>query len=138
MRVIVCGSRNWTGVYGEARIHTVLNIILALADVLGQLTIVHGDGPGADQVIDAWAVRREDDGVTVDRFPVKSAAWRQLHKGAGPIRTGPWSTRELTCVLGSCARPQLAPSAPCNWPARSGSPRTRCTGLRRFPEVGQP
>ena len=105
MRVIVCGSRNWTGVYGEARIHTVLNIILALADVLGQkLTIVHGDGPGADQVIDAWAVRREDDGVTVDRFPVKSAAWRQLHKGAGPIRTGPWSTRELTCVLGSCAR----------------------------------
>ena len=83
MRVIVCGSRNWTGVYGEARIHTVLNILLALADVLGQkLTIVHGDGPGADQVIDAWAVRREDDGVTVERHP---ADWR-MGGWAGPIR----------------------------------------------------
>lgn len=83
MRVLVTGSRDWTGVYGEARIYMVLNVILALCEVLGQkLTIVHGDGPGADQLIDAWALRREDSGVTVDRFP---APWA-MGKPAGPIR----------------------------------------------------
>jgi hypothetical protein len=70
-------------VYGEARIHTVLNIVLALADVLGQkLTIVHGDGPGADQTIDAWAVRRQDVGVTVERHPADWVRGRY----AGPVR----------------------------------------------------
>lgn len=84
MRVLVTGSRDWTGVYGEARIHTVLNVLLALADVLGQkLTIVHGDGPGADRVIDAWARRREDAGVTVEPHP---ASWRNSPKGVGPWR----------------------------------------------------
>lgn len=55
-----------------------------LAQALGQnLIIVHGDGPGADQVIDAWAVRREDAGVTVERHP---ARWNPLRRAAGPIR----------------------------------------------------
>lgn len=85
MRVLVTGSRDWTGVYGDARIYMILNCLLALCEVLGQkLTIVHGDGPGADQTIDAWAVRREDSGVTVERHP---AAWRTvLGRGAGPVR----------------------------------------------------
>lgn len=85
MRVLVTGSRDWTGVYGEARIYMVLNMVLALCEVLGQkLTIVHGDGPGADQTIDAWAVRRDDSGVTVERWP---APWA-MGKYAGPVRNG--------------------------------------------------
>ena len=85
MRVLVTGSRDWGGVYGTQRIHTILNVLLALCDVLGtKLTLVHGDGPGADQLVDAWALRREDAGVTVERHP---AAWRTvLGRGAGPIR----------------------------------------------------
>lgn len=85
MRVLVTGSRDWTGIYGESKIYMVLNMLLAFCEVLGQkLTIVHGDGPGADQTIDAWAVRRDDSGVTVERHP---AAWRTvLGKGAGPVR----------------------------------------------------
>lgn len=83
MRVLVTGSRDWTGHHGEARIYMVLNVVLALCEVLGQkLTIVHGDGPGADQLIDAWALRREDSGVTVERYP---APWA-LGKYAGPLR----------------------------------------------------
>lgn len=85
MRVLVTGSRDWTGVYGVSRIQHVLDYLLLFAQALGQkLTIVHGDGPGADQAIDAWAVRREDSGVTVERHP---AAWRTvLGRGAGPVR----------------------------------------------------
>lgn len=68
MRVLVTGSRDWTGIYGDSKIYMVLNMLLAFCEVLGQkLTIVHGDGPGADQTIDAWAVRRDDAGVTVER-----------------------------------------------------------------------
>lgn len=68
MRVLVTGSRDWTGVYGTARVTMVLDSVHMLANALNQdLTIVHGDGPGADQVIDAWAVRRQDAGVTVER-----------------------------------------------------------------------
>lgn len=85
MRVLVTGSRDWTGVHGAHRIHMVLDILLALCDVLGsKLTIVHGDGPGADQLVDAWALRREDSGVTVERHP---ADWR-MGKRAGPYRNG--------------------------------------------------
>lgn len=84
MRVLVTGSRDWTGVYGDARIYMILNCLLALCEVLGQkLTIVHGDGPGADQTIDAWAVRREDSGVIVERHP---APW-VVGKPAGPLRS---------------------------------------------------
>ena len=84
MRVLVTGSRDWTGVYGTDRIHTVLEYLHMFAAALRQpLTIVHGDGPGADQTIDAWAVRRENAGVTVERHP---ARWNPLRKAAGPIR----------------------------------------------------
>lgn len=85
MRVLVTGSRTWSGVYGANRIHMVLNMLLAFCDVLGQkLTLVHGDCPqGADRIIDDWALRRQDSGVTVERHP---ADWRTLGKRAGPIR----------------------------------------------------
>jgi hypothetical protein len=66
--VIVTGSRDWVGAYAADRIHRVLDAVHNLALRLGQpLTIIHGDGPGADQTIDAWAVRRQDLDVTVER-----------------------------------------------------------------------
>lgn len=84
MRIICTGSRNWVGIYGDGLIYQVLNIVLALADVLGEkLILIHGDCPtGADQVVDRWARRREGDGVTVETLP---ADWRTLGKVAGPI-----------------------------------------------------
>lgn len=71
MRVIVTGSRDWTGVYATQRIHTILELVLALADALGRkLTVVHGDCPtGADRTVDNWARRRENIGVSVEPRP---------------------------------------------------------------------
>jgi hypothetical protein len=85
VKVIVTGSRDWTGVYATQRIHTVLEVVLALCEVLGtKLTLVHGDCPtGADRTVDDWARRRDDIGVSVTTFP---ADWRTLGKAAGPIR----------------------------------------------------
>jgi hypothetical protein len=85
MRILITGSRNWEGRYAEQRIHMVLNMILALSDLLGtKLTVVHGDCPtGADRIVDDWARRREDDGVTVEAHP---ANWRRYGKNAGPAR----------------------------------------------------
>lgn len=99
MRVICTGSRNWMGIYGDNRIFQVLNIILALADVLGEkLTIIHGDCPtGADQVVDRWARRREGDGVTVETLP---ADWRILGKRAGPVRNKAMVDRGADMCIG--------------------------------------
>jgi hypothetical protein len=83
VRVIVSGSRDWGGIYAEARIQTILNVLLALADSIGQkLTIVHGDCPtGADAIVDRWCRRREDQ-VIIDPHP---ANWSMGPVG-GPIR----------------------------------------------------
>lgn len=99
MRVICTGSRNWMGIYGDGRIYQVLNIVLALADVLGEkLTIIHGDCPtGADQVVDRWARRREGDGVTVETLP---ADWRTLGKRAGPVRNKAMVDRGADMCIG--------------------------------------
>ena len=84
MRVIVAGSRDWEGIYGESRIVAVLNQVLALADALGrELTIVHGGCPtGADAITDRWCRRREDQ-VKLEAYP---ANWQWRRKGAGPVR----------------------------------------------------
>lgn len=98
MRILVTGSRTWTGVYGTTRIHQVLNILLAFCEVLGQkLTIIHGDCPqGADRIIDDWARRRDDTGVSVERYP---ADWR-LGKAAGPIRNKHMVSRDVDMCIG--------------------------------------
>lgn len=87
------------GIYGDNRIYQVLNIVLALADVLGEkLTIIHGDCPtGADQVVDRWARRREGDGVTVETLP---ADWRTLGKRAGPVRNKAMVDRGADMCIG--------------------------------------
>jgi hypothetical protein len=85
VRILITASRNWEGVYAEARIHTIMNIYLALADALGdKLTIVHGGCPtGGDAIVDRWARRREDDGVIVE---VHEASWTSFGRSAGPRR----------------------------------------------------
>lgn len=85
MRVIVTGSRTWEGIGAEHRIQQILNVVLMLARALGQdLTIVHGGHVrGADQAVDRWARRREDDGVTVE---VHRPNWDTHGRSAGPIR----------------------------------------------------
>lgn len=84
MRILTTGSRDWEGITAEAKIQVVLNVILALADVLGEeMTVVHGDCPtGADQCVDRWA-RRRDDQVKLEVHP---ADWRKYGKAAGPFR----------------------------------------------------
>ena len=99
MRVIVTGSRDWTGVYATWRIHTILELVLALADALGRkLTVVHGDCPtGADRTVDNWARRRENIGVSVESLP---ADWRALGKRAGPIRNRAMIERGADMCIG--------------------------------------
>lgn len=99
MRLLVTGSRDWDSRYGAARIETILNLILALSDTLGQkLTVVHGACPtGADQVVDRWARRREDDGVVVEEHP---AQWGRFAKAAGPIRNQDMVDRGADLCIG--------------------------------------
>lgn len=84
MRLLVTGSRDWNGVYATQRVHTILELVLALSDALGQkLTVVHGDYPhGVDGIVDRWARRREDIGVSVEPYPPNWA----MGPAGGPIR----------------------------------------------------
>ena len=82
MRVIIAGSRTWDAYY---KIHSVLNELAFLADILGTgLTVKHGACPtGADAIADAWITDHQALQVKVERFP---ADWRKLGKRAGMIR----------------------------------------------------
>lgn len=99
MRLLVTGSRDWSGVYGTARIEQVLNIILALTEVLGvKLTVVHGDCPsGADQIVDRWARRRDSEGVVIEAHP---ADWSRFQRSAGPIRNQEMVDRGADLCIG--------------------------------------
>lgn len=82
MRVIFTGSRNWTGIYAEARAGEVLASLEAFSAVIASpLVIVHGDCPeGLDAIVERWAVRR---GYEPERYPAK---WDVHGKAAGPLR----------------------------------------------------
>jgi len=85
MRVLTTGSRTWEGIHAENRIQLILSNLHAFAEGLGtKLVIIHGACPsGADAIVDRWAIRREDDGVTVVRYPAK---WQIYGKRAGHMR----------------------------------------------------
>jgi hypothetical protein len=74
MRVLVCGSRDWTD--GQA-IYRRLALVLAEH---GGSTIVHGDARGADRIAAGCALGL---GLSIDRFP---ANWKHHGKAAGYIR----------------------------------------------------
>lgn len=71
MRVLVCGSRDWSD------IHTIRMRLLRLPP---DATIVHGAAPGADTTA-AWLA--QDFGFTVEAHP---ADWKTHGKKAGVLR----------------------------------------------------
>lgn len=77
----------------------ILETLLALCDQLGEkLHIRHGDCPtGADRIVDNWARRREDVGVTVEPVP---ADWRLYGKAAGPRRNQEMVDRGAELCIG--------------------------------------
>lgn len=74
MRVLVCGSRDWTD---RNAIWCVLNGYRA--DGL-PMTVIHGSARGADSIAGYWATVN---GVDFQQF---MADWKQHGKAAGPIR----------------------------------------------------
>jgi hypothetical protein len=86
MRVIVTGSRNWTGQWGINRIYEVLDAILNMADTLGQgFELIHGACPtGADEIANSWAhVSEISEMVMLTTYP---AEWDLYGRSAGPVR----------------------------------------------------
>lgn len=74
MRVLVTGSRDWTG---QAEVWDALDSLWDLAS--GRFTLVHGACPkGADQIAQQWAESRH--GVKSEQHP---ADWTQHKKAAG-------------------------------------------------------
>ncbi len=81
VRVLVTGSRTWTG---YRQIADALEAVREQLPAGAQLTIVHGACPtGADALADLWARRHADEGVQVERHP---ADWATHQRAAGPIR----------------------------------------------------
>lgn len=82
MRVIVCGSRDWTGVLAEERIYRTLTAVETFSQAIGSdLVIIHGGCPtGADAIADRWVRRRDDEPE------IWLADWTKYGKGAGPVR----------------------------------------------------
>lgn len=76
MRVLVCGSRDYT------RGKVIWTILDGFAHNNHNLVIIEGDAKGADKLAGAWA---DDAGpyVSHECYP---ANWDKYGKGAGPIR----------------------------------------------------
>lgn len=86
MRVIVTGSRNWTGQWGINKIYEVLDSALNMADTMEQgFELIHGACPtGADEIANSWAqVPEVADKVMLTTWP---ASWDLYGKAAGPVR----------------------------------------------------
>lgn len=71
MRVLICGSRNWTD--GDA-------IAQVVADLPNDCAVIHGAARGADSLADRWA-----DFYGLVRYPFP-ADWAKHGRRAGPIR----------------------------------------------------
>jgi hypothetical protein len=70
MRVLVCGSRNFTD----------YNLLEKTLEALAITTVIEGEARGADKLARVYAKRR---GLDVIPFP---ALWDKHGKAAGPIR----------------------------------------------------
>jgi hypothetical protein len=72
MRVLICGSRNWSD-YGY--IENIMHERLKDGDI-----VIHGAARGADSIAGSIA---EEMGLEVIRFP---ANWKKYGRSAGPVR----------------------------------------------------
>jgi hypothetical protein len=72
----VTGSSDYSGVYETQKVHTRLNLILALADSLDEkLTVAYGNSEmGVDSIVERWVIRREGD-VVGEQIPI--GGWQQ-------------------------------------------------------------
>lgn len=73
MRVIVCGSREWTD-------YEMIDRVLSGYAHQNPVTVVHGGARGADALAGLWA---RNNGVPEVVFP---ADWKGSGKAAGPLR----------------------------------------------------
>jgi hypothetical protein len=73
MKVLFCGSRNWTWPERAPIEREIKKLPLGTV-------IVHGDAPGVDSIVDIIA---KDLGYSVRAYP---ADWGQFGRAAGPIR----------------------------------------------------
>lgn len=85
MRLIVCGSRDWTK---QAPIWTYLDGLLSRWDRTSEFLLAQGGAKGADKIAEQWFRARETDfepfgGFKHHPFP---ADWKQYGKAAGAIR----------------------------------------------------
>ena len=74
MRILICGSRDWTDVYA---INCVLNGYLSDGD---PITVISGMAKGADYIAAEWARLNEQ---ALVEFPPE---WELYGKSAGPVR----------------------------------------------------
>ena len=76
MRVLICGSRDWTN---EQAIHTELDRLYARYG--NDLVIIQGNAPGADTIAARYAALEL--GIKQEAY---RADWHKHGKAAGPIR----------------------------------------------------
>lgn len=74
MRVLVCGSRDWTD---RKRLYQVLDQVHVSHDITA---VIEGEARGADKMARGWAASRN---IAVAAFP---ADWNRYKLAAGPIR----------------------------------------------------
>lgn len=87
MKVLVCGSRDWTD--GSA----ILNRLSDLPGECERIIVIHGDAPGADRLARDSALYW---GLEVRPFP---ADWAKHGKAAGPIRNRQMLDEEPDLVI---------------------------------------
>jgi hypothetical protein len=83
MKILVCGSRDWEGLWAENRVSAVLLALEILNNTIsGEPPVfMHGGCPtGADAITDRWARRRDYEPQ------VYEANWAAYGKAAGPLR----------------------------------------------------
>lgn len=71
MKVLICGSRDWTDVHP---------ILRELRELPSDVTVIHGDARGADRLAGSVA-----DGIGLKVISVP-AEWNRYGRGAGPVR----------------------------------------------------
>lgn len=79
MRVLVCGSREWTDV---AAVHGALYGLAALVGDEDDFVVIQGGAPGADSVASDWVAVTD----LADEHLAFPADWDRHGKAAGPIR----------------------------------------------------